>query len=203
MLGRCSFLSLAVLATISLVVPISHGKKIFCYYSSFAQTRQGLGNFLPEDIDPHLCTHIIYAFVDITADGRDLRPFNRNDQGAKAEDTGRDKLLLTIATASGTYYINQSYEPEKIINYLDFMLLMTYNYHGQWEKKTGHHSGLWSHPNDPQWGEKAQLYQSTLFKMSNDFVRFYRGRTFISKIPALNQPYSVENGVNQCNTITP
>ncbi|CAG5126323.1 unnamed protein product [Candidula unifasciata] len=228
--------------------------KIFCYYSSFAQTRHGIGNFLPEDIDPSLCTHVIYAFVDITPDGRHLIPFNRNDLGPRglyartlalkdknpslkvllavggwqigskpfipmikneenrrvwiknvvqylrkhgfdgfdvdwefpatrgsppedkyrftqlmkglfeafaqeAADTGREKLLLTLATASGTYYIAQSYEPKQIIKYVDFMLLMTYNYHGQWEKITGHHSGLYRHRDDPKTGEKAQLYQ--------------------------------------------
>ncbi|KAH9502953.1 hypothetical protein Btru_072452 [Bulinus truncatus] len=61
--------------------PLSTGKQIFCYYSSFAQTRKGIGKFLPENINPHLCTHVIYAFVDITSDGRGLRPFNKNDLG--------------------------------------------------------------------------------------------------------------------------
>ncbi|KAH9502952.1 hypothetical protein Btru_072451 [Bulinus truncatus] len=77
----------------------------------------------------------------------------------ESQETGREKLLLTLATASGTYYIDQSYEPYKIINYIDYMLLMTYNYHGQWEKKTGHHSGLYPHKDDPKHGEKSQLYQ--------------------------------------------
>ncbi|GFS25229.1 chitinase-3-like protein 1 [Elysia marginata] len=238
---------LPLILTAPVVLP---GKKIFCYYSSFAQTREGPGNFLPEDIDPHLCSHIIFAFVDITPDGRDLAPFNRNDQGPaglysrtlalkkknpslkvllavggwqigskpfipmvrtdanrrvwvenvvkylrrnvavclgvrlasndgltvtltlnprvqelyeafaeEARDSGQEKLILTMATASGTYYISQSYEPHKVIRYLDFMLLMTYNYHGMWERTTGHHSGLYPHRNDPKYGEKGQLYQ--------------------------------------------
>ncbi|KAK0055485.1 acidic mammalian chitinase [Biomphalaria pfeifferi] len=77
----------------------------------------------------------------------------------EAEISGKEKLLLTLAAASGTYYIDQSYEPSKIIHYIDYMLLMSYNYHGQWEKVTGHHSGLYPHKNDPKNGEKAQLYQ--------------------------------------------
>ncbi|KAK7091100.1 chitinase-3-like protein 1 [Littorina saxatilis] len=244
------------LVLLSVVLPAwaDNGKKVFCYYSSFAQNRQGIGKFLPEDIDPFLCTHIIFAFVDIDPSGNDLMAFNRNDQGhnglyertiamkeqnpalkvllavggwqigskpfipmissqtnmrmwiknvitylrkynfdgfdmdwefpatrgsppedkfrytklmkglyeAFAEEsrsTGRDKLLLTMATASGTYFINTSYEPRKIIKYMDFMLLMTYNYHGQWEKRTGHHSPLWKHRNDPP-GEQSELYQN-------------------------------------------
>lgn len=62
-----------------------NGKKVFCYYSSFAQNRQGIGKFLPEDIDPFLCTHIIFAFVDIDPSGNDLMAFNRNDQGHNGE----------------------------------------------------------------------------------------------------------------------
>ncbi|ESO93434.1 hypothetical protein LOTGIDRAFT_62010, partial [Lottia gigantea] len=193
--------------------------KVFCYYSSFAQTRAGIGKFLPEDIDPFLCTHVIYAFVDISPNGRDLLKFNWNDDGPnglydrtislksknpqlkvllavggwqigskpfipmisnesnrkqwvknvvrylrkysfdgfdmdwefpatrgsspqdkyrftllmkelyeafarEAEESNNEKLLLTLATASGTYYINQSYEPEKIINLRNHMSIL-------------------------------------------------------------------------------
>ena len=36
--------------------------KRVCYYTNWSQNRPGLGKFLPEDIDPFLCTHIIYAY---------------------------------------------------------------------------------------------------------------------------------------------
>ncbi|XP_055871922.1 chitotriosidase-1-like [Biomphalaria glabrata] len=245
---------LSTIVTFNFVLSFVQGKKIFCYYSSFAHTRQGIGNFLPENINPMLCTHLIFAFVEISPDGSDLVPFHRNDAGPngmyartlalkkvnpklkvllavggwqigskpfipmirnettrrkwiknvvryvrsngfdgfdmdwefpatrgsppedkyrftylmkglyeafaeEAKESGKEKLILTLAAASGTYYIDQSYEPKKIINYIDYMLLMTYNYHGQWEKKTGHHSGLYAHYNDPKTGEKSQLYQ--------------------------------------------
>ncbi|CAI9726700.1 chitinase-3 1 isoform X2 [Octopus vulgaris] len=53
--------------------------QIFCYYTSFAQTRRGIGKFVPENINPYLCTHIIFAFVDVSRDGRSLVPVNDND----------------------------------------------------------------------------------------------------------------------------
>jgi len=33
-----------------------------CYYTNWSQYRPKHGKFLPEDIDPDLCTHIIFAF---------------------------------------------------------------------------------------------------------------------------------------------
>lgn len=41
--------------------------RLVCYYTNWSQSRPGLGRFLPTDIDPNLCTHLIYAFADINA----------------------------------------------------------------------------------------------------------------------------------------
>ena len=36
-----------------------------CYYTNWAQYRNGDGKYTPTDIDPYLCTHIIYSFAKI------------------------------------------------------------------------------------------------------------------------------------------
>ena len=36
--------------------------KIVCYYTNWSQYRPKIGKYLPENIDPDLCTHIIFAF---------------------------------------------------------------------------------------------------------------------------------------------
>lgn len=46
--------------------------------------------------------------------------------------------------------------------YIDYMLLMTYNYHGLWETQTGHHSPLYGSASDPP-GEQSQLNQVRRF----------------------------------------
>ncbi|XP_062997927.1 chitinase-3-like protein 1 [Elgaria multicarinata webbii] len=39
--------------------------KLVCYFTSWSQYRETSGRFIPDEIDPHLCTHIIYAFANI------------------------------------------------------------------------------------------------------------------------------------------
>lgn len=39
--------------------------KLMCWYNNVAKDRPGGGRFSPADIDPCLCTHLIYAFAQI------------------------------------------------------------------------------------------------------------------------------------------
>ena len=39
--------------------------RIVCYYSNWSQYRPDEGKFFPEDLDPSLCTHIIYAYAKV------------------------------------------------------------------------------------------------------------------------------------------
>ena len=50
-----------------------------CYYTNWAQYRSGDFKFLPEDIDPTLCTHINYGFGKIDA-SFNVVPFEWNDE---------------------------------------------------------------------------------------------------------------------------
>ncbi|XP_013394145.1 chitotriosidase-1-like, partial [Lingula anatina] len=43
-------------------------KKIVCYYTNWAQYRTGIGRYTPDDIQPGLCTHIIFAFAKVAQD---------------------------------------------------------------------------------------------------------------------------------------
>ena len=38
-------------------------KKVVCYYPNWAHWRQREGNFKVSDIQPRMCTHVIYAFA--------------------------------------------------------------------------------------------------------------------------------------------
>ena len=49
-----------------------------CYYTNWSQYRSTPMGYVPEDIDPSLCTHVIFAFAQI-GNGNTLQTHERND----------------------------------------------------------------------------------------------------------------------------
>ncbi|EDW31122.1 GL20757 [Drosophila persimilis] len=204
--------------------------QVFCYLTSWSAKRPGAGKFQPENIDPKLCTHIVYAFATLqdyklteaTDDDpenyesviglRDANPdlqillaiggwafgstpfkeltsnvfrmnqfvyeaidflrdykFNGLDvdweypRGAEdrvaylnllkelrvafegeAKSSGLPRLLLTAAVPASFEAIAAGYDVPEISKYLDFINVMTYDFHGQWERTVGHNSPLFA-----------------------------------------------------------
>jgi len=57
--------------------PVDRYRKV-CYYTNWAQYRRTpQGKYFPENLDPNLCSHVIYAFANL-ANGK-LKPFEWND----------------------------------------------------------------------------------------------------------------------------
>lgn len=50
--------------------------RVVCYYTNWSAYRPGLAKFLPQNINPHLCTHLIYAFGGFNNEFN-LRPFDK------------------------------------------------------------------------------------------------------------------------------
>ncbi|XP_034447110.1 chitinase-3-like protein 2, partial [Hippoglossus hippoglossus] len=69
----------------------------------------------------------------------------------------RDRLILTASVSAEREVIDASYEVEKITKDLDFLNVLTFDFHGPWENVTGHHSPLYVGSHDT--GDK--IYYNT------------------------------------------
>ncbi len=72
-----SYLYLSLFACMALA---SAGQYVrVCYYTNWSQYRPAPMQYFPENVDPSLCTHVIYAFAKI-GEGHTLVKFEWNDE---------------------------------------------------------------------------------------------------------------------------
>merc|ERR1719420_984209 len=60
----------------------------------------------------------------------------------------KNKLLLTAAIGATAQTMDKSYNIPKMYRYLDFVHVMCYDYHGKWDKYTGHNAPLRPRPDE-------------------------------------------------------
>ncbi|WP_082420557.1 glycosyl hydrolase family 18 protein [Paenibacillus sp. A3] len=70
----------------------------------------------------------------------------RSELNAAGAADGK-QYLLTIASGAGPNYVNNT-ELSKIAQTLDWINIMTYDFHGGWESKSGHNAPLYFDPAD-------------------------------------------------------
>jgi chitinase len=83
-------------------------------------------------------------------------------------DAERPGLLLSVAVGAGIDKIRVT-DPGAYAQHLDYINVMTYDFHGSWEPQTNHHSALFASPADPSTGD-ASLYNS------NDAIEAFLSR---------------------------
>jgi chitinase len=83
-------------------------------------------------------------------------------------DAVRPGLLLSIAAGAGVDKIRVT-NPGTYAQSLDFINVMTYDFHGSWDAQTNHHSALFASPQDPSTGDQK-------FYNSNDAIEAFLSR---------------------------
>ncbi|KYM85390.1 Chitotriosidase-1 [Atta colombica] len=227
-------------------------RRIVCYYTNWSVYRPGTAKFSPQNINPYLCTHLIYAFGGFTKENA-LKPFDKYQDiekggyakftglktynknlktmlaiggwnegssrfspmvadsarrrefvknaikflrqnhfdgldldweypafrdGGKPRDkdnyadlvqelreeferesskTGRSRLLLSMAMPAGAEYIDKGYDVPRLNEYLDFINLLSYDYHSAYEPAVNHHSPLYPLEEDNEYNYDAEL----------------------------------------------
>ena len=119
-------------------------------------------------------------------------------------DAVRPGLLLTVAVGAGIDKIRVT-DPGRYHQYLDFINVMTYDFHGAWDPRTNHHSALFASPNDPSTGDQA-------FYNSDDAIQAFLDRGVPASKLHLGIGFygrgwtgvaSAGNGLNQAGSAAP
>ena len=69
----------------------STGYMMVCYFTNWAMYRPGIGKYTPENINPDLCTHIVYGFATLDYSTHKMKIFDRwadIDSPSKEQLTG-------------------------------------------------------------------------------------------------------------------
>jgi chitinase len=76
---------------------------------------------------------------------------------AESQEVKQTRLLLSAAVPVGPDNIRGGYDVPAVAGYLDFINLMAYDFHGKWEKETGHNAPLYAPSTDSEWRKQLSV----------------------------------------------
>ena len=67
--------------------------RVVCYYTNWSVYRPGTAKFNPQNINPYLCTHLVYAFGGFTKDNQ-MKPFDKYQDIEQGESLGSPSVCF-------------------------------------------------------------------------------------------------------------
>merc|ERR1712106_927658 len=96
-------------------------------------------------------------------------------------------LLLSAAVSPSKKIMDVGYDIKSIAEDLDWINVMTYDYHGQWDKKTGHVAPFYEHPDD------AYYYFNANFTMNYWIESGAPANKLVMGMPLYGQSFTLTN----------
>ncbi|KAG7164862.1 chitinase 10-like 5, partial [Homarus americanus] len=111
-----------------------------------------------------------------------------------AFNTQSPPLLLSAAVSPARNTIDRSYEVPELSRHLDFINVMTYDFHGAWEGKTGHVAPLHTRPEDKYVSQNTEYSLKHWVERGADPGKLVMGIPFYGQTFTLTNPS--QNGLN-------
>ncbi|XP_037807480.1 probable chitinase 10 [Lucilia sericata] len=99
-------------------------------------------------------------------------------------------LLLSTAVSPSKKIIDAGYDVPELSKYFDWIAVMTYDFHGQWDKKTGHVAPLYYHPEDDY------DYFNANYSLNYWIEKGAPSRKIVMGMPLYGQSFTLENTRN-------
>ncbi|XP_054011753.1 probable chitinase 10 [Hylaeus anthracinus] len=96
-------------------------------------------------------------------------------------------LLLSAAVSPSKKVIDKGYDVPALTKYLDWIAVMTYDFHGQWDKKTGHVAPLYYHPDDDY------SYFNANYSINYWIAKGAPRRNIVMGMPLYGQSFSIND----------
>ncbi|XP_071653528.1 LOW QUALITY PROTEIN: probable chitinase 10, partial [Temnothorax longispinosus] len=96
-------------------------------------------------------------------------------------------LLLSAAVSPNILVIDKGYDVPTLAKYLDWIAVMAYDYHGQWDKRTGHVAPLYHHPDDEFY------YLNANYSINYWISKGAPPRSIVMGMPLYGHSFSIHN----------